>query len=170
MFPATVPFPSTPFSSTSEQIVVRLDGRGARLYFPGETISGSYFLNEARESSIDAVEISIVWQTEGKGNEDCGVHAFWRLSSQEGDWIDPLQPGRFSAVLPPSPLSYEGNLIKIRWRVRVRAFLANGKQLVDEASFRLGDLPDMRTWSMGGGALNDASGEREDAALLRNAE
>lgn len=170
MFPATVAFPSTRSASPSEQIVVRLDGRGARLYFPGETISGSYYLDEARESTIDAVEISVVWQTEGKGNEDCGVHAFWRLSSQEGDWIDPLQPGRFSAVLPPSPLSYEGNLIKIRWRVRVRAFLANGKQLVDEASFRLGNLPDMRTLSLGGAASNAESVEREENFPLRNAE
>lgn len=169
MFSATVPFPSTRQTSTSEQIVVRLDGRGARLYFPGETISGSYYLNEARESTIDAVEISIVWQTEGKGNEDCGVHAFWRLSSQEGDWIDPLQPGRFSAVLPPSPLSYEGNLIKIRWSARVRAFLANGKQLVDEASFRLGNLPDMRTLSLGG-VSNDVSDGLKEAPLWRNAE
>ena len=170
MFPATIAFPSTKQTSASEQIVVRLDGRGARLYFPGETISGSYCLNEARESTIDAVEISVVWQTEGKGNEDCGVHAFWRLSSQEGDWIDPLQPGRFSAVLPPSPLSYEGNLIKIRWSVRVRAFLANGKQLVDEAGFRLGNLPDMRTLSLGSAASNDALGEREESTLLRNVE
>lgn len=170
MFPATVAFPPTRQASTSEQIVVRLDGRGARLYFPGETISGSYYLSEARGSTVDAVEISVVWQTEGKGNEDCGVHAFWRLSSQEGDWIDPLQPGRFSAVLPPSPLSYEGNLIKIRWRVRVRAFLANGKQLVDEASFRLGNLPDMRTLSLGGGASNDGSGDRDENSCLRNAE
>lgn len=157
MFPATVTFPQIRRSSASEQIVVRLDGRGARLYFPGETISGSYFLNEAREATIDAVEISILWQTEGKGNEDVGTHAFWRLSSQEGDWIDPLQPGRFSAVLPPSPLSYEGNLIKIRWRVRVRAFLANGKQLVDEAPFRLGNLPDMRTLSRCSGASSDST-------------
>ncbi|MBR4833205.1 MAG: hypothetical protein IKU86_02575 [Thermoguttaceae bacterium] len=159
MFPATVAFPQIRRATASEQIVVRLDGRGARLYFPGETISGSYYLNEAREATIDAVEISILWQTEGKGNEDVGTHAFWRLSSQEGDWIDPLQPGRFSAVLPPSPLSYEGNLIKIRWRVRVRAFLSNGKQLVDEAPFRLGNLPDMRTLSLNSGALGDAASD-----------
>ena len=170
MFPATVAFPSPRQTPPAEQIDVRLDGRGARLYFPGETISGSYFLNDARGTTIDAVEISIVWQTEGKGNEDCGVHAFWRLSSQEGDWIDPLQPGRFSAVLPPSPLSYEGNLIKIRWRVRVRAFLANGKQLVDEIGFRLGNLPDMRTLSLGGAASNGDNVERGETVPLRTAE
>ncbi|MBQ6828427.1 MAG: hypothetical protein IJO46_10480, partial [Thermoguttaceae bacterium] len=70
--------------------------------------------------------------------------------------------------------SYEGNLIKIRWRVRVRAFLANGKQLVDEIGFRLGNLPDMRTLSLGGGASNEAASgandEQVEARLLRNVE
>lgn len=128
-----------------EPIVVQLDGRGSRLYFPGETLSGRYYLNEICEAPISAVEISVLWQTDGKGSEDVGAHAFWRLSSQNGDWIDPTQPGRFQVVLPKSPLTYDGNLIKIRWSVRVRVFLSNGRQYVDETPFRLGNLPDMRT-------------------------
>jgi len=131
--------------TTDEQIVVRLDGRGNRLYFPGETLAGSYSLNEIRNFEIDALEVSVLWRTEGKGSEDVGVHAFWRRSALDGDWIDPLQPGRFSVVLPKSPLTYDGNLIKICWQVRVRVFLTGGKQIVEEARFRLGNLPDMRT-------------------------
>lgn len=131
-------------ATSEEQIAIWLNGRGTRLYNPGETMSGCYSLRDVRRSSVEAVEISILWRTEGKGNEDVGVHAFWRLSVQEGNWIDPLCPNRFSTTLPKSPLSYEGNLIKIRWYARVRAFLANGEQLVDEIPFRLGDLPDAR--------------------------
>ncbi len=137
----------SPYSGakSKDQIFIRLDGRGSRIYFPGETLAGSYYLNEIRRDSIDTLEFSVLWRTEGKGNEDVGVHAFWRLSSQNGDWIDPLQPGRFSVVLPQSPLSYNGVIIKIRWSVRLRVFLENGSQLLEETPFYLGDLPDMRT-------------------------
>lgn len=127
-----------------EQICLRLDGRGSRLYYPGETLAGSYSIRDVRRSTVESIETSIMWETEGKGNEDFGVHYFMKLSAANGDWIDPLEPTRFSAKLPRSPLSYEGNLIKLRWYVRVRAFLANGEQLVEEAPFRLGDQPDLR--------------------------
>ena len=144
MFPENV---RSPYSGAkpSDQILIRLDGRGSRIYYPGETLAGSYYLNEIRRDSIDTLEFSVLWRTEGKGNEDVGVHAFWRLSSQNGDWIDPLQPGRFSVVLPQSPLSYNGVIVKIRWSVRLRVFLENGSQLLEETPFYLGDLPDMRT-------------------------
>lgn len=132
------------FSSEPEQAAIWLDGRGARLYFPGETLAGSYSIAGIRHSSVGSVEVSVMWETEGKGNEDFGVHYFLKLSCADGDWIDPLSPGRFSTILPRSPMSYEGNLIKLRWYARVRVFLANGEELVDEVPFRLGEQPDMR--------------------------
>ncbi|MBQ9873234.1 MAG: hypothetical protein IJM30_02120 [Thermoguttaceae bacterium] len=144
MYAETVAIPFGSALQSSDRVAIWLGGRGSRSYSPGETLSGFYSLADVRESTVESVEISVLWRTEGKGNEDVGVRAFWRLSNQDGDWIDPLRPGRFSAKLPNSPLSYEGGLIKIRWLARVRAFLANGEQLVDEAPFRLGDLPDMR--------------------------
>ncbi|MDD3590199.1 MAG: hypothetical protein PHO46_07995 [Thermoguttaceae bacterium] len=139
---STAPLPGS--SPQTEQATIWLEGRGARLYDPGETLSGFYSLSEIRRAAVDSVEISVLWRTEGKGNEDVGVHAFWKLSVQAGDWIDPLRPCRFSTKLPKSPLSYEGNLIKICWYARIRAFLSTGEQVVDETPFRLGDLPDMR--------------------------
>ena len=140
-----LPTDSVRNGSSSERILVRLDGRGAKLYSPGETLAGSYSFNEIRRFTIETVEISVLWRTEGVGDEDVGVHAFWRLSSRAGDWIDPMTPGRFSVVLPQSPLSYDGPLVKIRWCARVRVFLSNNAQLVEEAPFRLGALPDART-------------------------
>ena len=135
---------TTATSGASEQVIVRLDGRGIRLYYPGETLAGSYYLDEIRRP-IEAVEISTIWRTEGKGNEDVGVHAFWRLSNSGEQWIELLLPGRFSIVLPESPLSYYGSLVRICWCVRVRVFLENNEQVVGEAPFRLGALPDVRT-------------------------
>ena len=51
---------------------------------------------------------------------------------------------RVSTVLPASPLSYSGVIVKIRWCVRVRAFLRRGKEVLGERSFQLGDVPSVR--------------------------
>ncbi len=126
-------------------LTIILDGRGARQYFPGETLAGGYVFESVGSDEIEAVEISVLWFTEGKGNEDFGVHAFWRYAIAQGDWIDPRRSGRFSTTLPKSPLSYPGILIKVQWCVRIRAFLSNQRQIVEELPFRLGTVPDART-------------------------
>lgn len=130
----------------SPQIPFRFDGRGNRLYFPGETLAGSYFLNDFEDETIEAVEASVLWHTEGKGNEDFGIFAFQRKSVAQGDWIDPRTPGRIGATLPNSPLSYEGELVKIFWAVRIRVFLADGREAMDEHPFRLGNIANIRTF------------------------
>ncbi|MDR1480791.1 MAG: hypothetical protein LBJ00_17840 [Planctomycetaceae bacterium] len=127
------------------EITISLDGRGSRIYNVGDTLAGSYWFDAVGGDEIQAVEVSVIWHTDGKGNEDLGVHAFWRFSIENGDWIDPRQPGRFSTILPRSPLSYSGILIKISWLVRVRLFLANGRETVEEIIFHLGNIPDVRT-------------------------
>ncbi|MDR2760989.1 MAG: hypothetical protein LBB88_00120 [Planctomycetaceae bacterium] len=134
-----------PFIPLQPEITISLDGRGSRLYNVGDTLAGSYWFDYVGGDEIHAVEVSIIWHTEGKGNEDLGVHAFWRFSIESGDWIDPRRPGRFSTILPRSPLSYSGILIKISWLVRVRLFLSDGRETVEEITFHLGSLPDVRT-------------------------
>jgi hypothetical protein len=118
---------------------IRLDGNG-RIYRPGETLSGEYRLEGIASQDIRAVEVSVLWHTEGKGDEDLAVHDFRRLSVENGDQIDPRRPGRFSTVLPNSPLSYRGVLVKIRWCVRVRVFLTRGREVLGEVPFRLGEV------------------------------
>ncbi len=130
---------------TESPIYIKLDGRGNRLYYPGETLAGSYYLEEIRTDLLKSIEISILWYTEGKGNEDIGIHAFWRRSNTENDWIDPCHPGRFSTVLPNSPLSYDGIFVKINWCVRIRAFLLDKRQFLEDFPFRLGDIVNVRT-------------------------
>ncbi len=124
---------------------IQLDGRGLRQYYPGETLAGSYRFESIGSDEIEAVEISVLWFTEGKGTEDFGVHAFWRYATATGDWIDPRRPGRFSTMLPKSPLTYPGMLIKVQWCIRVRVFLTDERQIFEEMPFRLGNVPDVRT-------------------------
>ncbi len=69
------------------------------------------------------------------------VHFFERVEKEGDGMVDFARPRRFDTVLPNSPLSYEGVIVKIHWCVRTRAFLARGKQLVEKRPFRLGNIP-----------------------------
>lgn len=129
----------------STPITLQLDGRGSRQYYPGETLAGSYRFDSLRSDDIAAIEVSVLWYTEGKGTEDTGVHAFWRYSTHDGDWIDPRRPGRFATVLPQTPLSYTGAIVQICWCVRVRIVLEKGDDFCDQLPFRLGRIPDVRS-------------------------
>jgi hypothetical protein len=121
-------------------VTIRLDANG-RVYRPGETLSGEYRVDAVRLGEIRALEVSVLWYTEGKGDEDLAVHDFRRLPAEEDQESDLGQPGRFSTVLPNSPLSYDGQIVKIRWCVRVRVFLTRGKEVVGEKAFQLGYVP-----------------------------
>lgn len=123
---------------------VRFDGNG-RAYRPGETLSGEYRIESVPAEEIKAVEVSVLWYTEGKGDEDLAVHDFWRSSAEGIEGLDLRRPGRFSTVLPRSPLTYRGVLVKIRWCVRVRVFLTRGREVMGELAFRLGEVPAVRS-------------------------
>lgn len=122
------------------QVTIRLDGNGRR-YRPGETLSGEYRLESITTAEVRAVEVSVLWYTEGKGDEDLAVHDFQRRSADDGDWIDARKPGRFDTALPNTPLSYDGVIVKLIWCVRVRVFLARGKDVLGELPFQLGNVP-----------------------------
>ena len=126
-------------------ILIELDGDGG-LQWPGSILSGRYRLAVSHPDEVRAVELSILWYTIGQGEEDMAVHYFQRRQMDEV--IRPGEPPldlcageRFETRLPNSPLSYDGVVVKVRWCVRVRAFLARGKDLVAEREFRLGDVP-----------------------------
>jgi hypothetical protein len=121
-------------------ILIRLDAAG-RDYRPGESLSGEYRIDSLEGDPLRAIEVSVLWYTEGKGEQDLAVHEFWRRDTESGDWIDPRRPERFSTILPRSPLSYDGQIVQVRWCVRVRAFLKQGRELFAQKTFRLGNIP-----------------------------
>jgi hypothetical protein len=121
------------------RLTIRLDAEG-RTLAPGSILRGQYWLEGVAPEEVKAVELSVLWYTEGKGEEDLAVHFFRRdslahLRQMAGRWI-----GAFATQLPRSPLSYQGLIVKIVWAVRVRLFLVGGKQVVEELRFRLGSV------------------------------
>ena len=107
---------------TLSRVVLGLDDR-SRQYEPGDVLAGQFSLDGVTPSDVDALELSVLWYTEGKGDEDMSVHFFRRTELADGEWDDFRQPRRFSTILPNSPLSYHGLILRIRWCVRVRVFL-----------------------------------------------
>jgi hypothetical protein len=123
---------------TDPGVRLELDG-DRRAYRPGEVLSGSFRLESVAGREVAGVEVSVLWHTEGKGEEDRGVHHLEALNA-EACRSEPEAPWRFAVRLPRSPLSYDGLLVKVRWCVRVRAVVAGWADRVAEVPFRLGDV------------------------------
>ena len=121
------------------RIIIEFDEQWS-VYQSGETICGEFKLESFNPQNIKAVEVSVLWYTEGKGDEDLDVHEFRRIAADEMNWNQFRRSNRFETVLPNSPLSYDGMILKIRWCVRVRVFPKRGREIVGEAPFVLGDV------------------------------
>ena len=112
-------------------------------YQSGERLSGRYMVDATQSWSMRAVELSVLWYTSGKGDEDMAVHHFERHVSEAGRPLDLRVPRLFSTVLPASPLSYDGEIVKVCWCVRLRLFLTQGQEALAEVPFRLGNVPEV---------------------------
>jgi hypothetical protein len=106
-------------------------------FAPGDTLECEYSIVQAEEP-IQTVETSVLWFTEGKGDEDLGVHFFDRRRRQQVRDGDLQALYRFKTVLPHSPLSYTGRLVTIRWCIRVSVFLSRGRVQRYDTPFQLG--------------------------------
>ncbi len=107
---------------------------------PRETLEFEYCLKRVTAEMVDRLEVSVMWCTEGKGSEDLGVHFFESVTREQLATQPPSQPRRVGTVLPAYPLSYEGRIMKIRWCVRLRLYLSDGREITAEQPFYLGHL------------------------------
>jgi hypothetical protein len=112
-----------------------------RQFAAGDELVCEYQIDAVEPADIQAVEASVLWYTEGKGEEDMGVHFFERRlpgDAEDGD-LRPMR--RLRTKLPNSPLSYRGAILSIIWCVRLRLFLRRGREYVAEVPFTLGSVP-----------------------------
>jgi hypothetical protein len=106
---------------------------------PADTLICDYQIDAIPKEELQAVEVSVMWYTEGKSDVDMDVHYFERRVPVDAEGQDLRTWRRFETVMPNSPLSYDGQLFQVRWCVRVRAFLKQGRQFSSELPFQLGD-------------------------------
>lgn len=111
--------------------------RGARRYAPGETVTGGYRLGNWRNEGLVAVEFSVLWYTAGQGEEDFFVCHFERRREPTVPALADEAPHVFAADLPASPLSYDGQIVKVCWAARLRGFFRGARQRVVETPFWL---------------------------------
>lgn len=109
------------------------------VFRPGDVLECECTITAREPIELQAVETSVIWRTEGKGEEDLGVHFFDRRDQADVRAGDLGTLYRFKTQLPKSPLSYDGKLIKIIWAIRVCVFFDRGKELRFDQPFRLGD-------------------------------
>jgi len=107
------------------------------LFHPGETLDCDFQIDAVSPADTQAVEVSVNWYTEGKGEEDIGMHYFERFTPSDAIDGDLRQLHRFQTTLPNSPLTYNGAIVKIRWRVRVRLYWGRGKETWVDRVFQL---------------------------------
>lgn len=129
-------------------------------HLPGDTLRCDYQIDAVGEDDVQAIEISVLWYTEGKGDGDMGVHYFERHLANDEMAGDLRQLRRLAATLPNSPLSYQGKLIEIRWCVRLRVFLKRGRSVTLDHPFWLGPPPKNAPESS-----NEKSGVDADSAV-----
>jgi hypothetical protein len=106
----------------------------------GEELEFEYCLKRVSTEQIDRLEVSVLWYTEGKGSEDIGVHYFESIPCQDLGALTLGESQRVATRLPNCPLSYEGRLLRIRWCIRLRLYLRDGREISAEQPFYLGHL------------------------------
>lgn len=111
------------------------------VFRPGEVLRCEYQIDAVPPSKIRAVEASVLWYTEGKGDEDLFVHHFQRFTPSDVVDGDLRHMHVLETTLPRSPLSYDGQIVKICWCARVRLFWGRGKECLAERPFRLAPIP-----------------------------
>jgi hypothetical protein len=112
-----------------------------RNFAAGDELVCEYQIDAVEAADIQAVEASVLWYTEGKGEEDMGVHFFERRLPADADDGDLRPMRRLRTKLPNSPLSYRGAIVSVVWCVRLRLFLRRGREYVVEEPFTLGSVP-----------------------------
>lgn len=112
-----------------------------RQFAAGDELVCEYQVDAVAPDEIQAVEASVLWHTEGKGEEDMGVHFFERRLPADAEENDLRPLRRLRTRLPSSPLTYSGAILSIQWCVRLRVFLRRGRDLVVEQPFTLGSVP-----------------------------
>ncbi len=110
-------------------------------YDPGDLLECGYQVVGVSPGDVQSVEASVLWYSEGKGDEDMAVHFFERRIPSLENQADVGARHRFTTRLPNSPLSYDGQIVKIHWCVRVRVFFRRGKDCCREHPFRLKQPP-----------------------------
>ena len=92
---------------------IRVDA-GATSFAPGDALRGT--LQWMGDRVPEAVELRLLWYTEGRGDQDVGVARTLRIEAPAAVGSSP-----FELEAPSGPYSCSGQLISIRWALEAVA-------------------------------------------------
>ena len=118
----------------TESITIELD---RDVYEAGEFMTGRYWLDSPCASSELHADIQVSWQSMGKGETDRGVQHRELRTVPDGEITDSAG-GEFSILLPASPLTYNGVLIKVAWCIEIRILAGRNLRCETTIPFQLG--------------------------------
>ncbi|WP_425398430.1 hypothetical protein [Aeoliella sp.] len=113
-------------------------------FAPGDVLKGSFVVHVEHAEEVKSAELSVLWYTAGKGEEDFGVHYFKRYTTEGPDGVELARRREFRTLLPEQPLSYDGLIVKVCWCARLRLFMSRGRQQVLEVPLKLGEVAPAR--------------------------
>ena len=109
-------------------------------YAPRAQLAGAFVIAGGPPADTKSIEFSVLWRTSGKGTEDIGVVHYEAWKPDDGTLAALPNPNTFAVTLPPTPWSYDGQLIKIHWLVRLRLrweALGRTREVVEDVEFTL---------------------------------
>ena len=137
------------------------------VYRAGGRLQATWQISRVPVEQIQGVEISVMWHTEGKGDEDLHVHHFHRIGESQLRRTGLADQQAIQCQLPVTPLSYHGRLIRLQWCIRLRIFMVSGKEIVAEQPFYLVAGP--RNQAIVASVASDNPVEADDDAVYEDA-
>jgi hypothetical protein len=110
-----------------------------RLCEPGQTLRGMVRWEWDDRRAERNVKVRLLWYTEGKGTEDCGVVGEHAVDASANSGQD-----RFTFALPPFPWTYAGHLLSVVWAVE--ALVEPGDDVCRETLVCAPGRETMRPW------------------------
>ena len=95
----------------------------SKVFAPGSTVDGELLWTLDRPP--EEITLTLGWWTEGRGTRDSRIEATHNVRTMETAGKE-----SFSLVLPPSPYSFAGTLIVLKWALEAR--VRKGKATVVE--------------------------------------
>lgn len=112
---------------------------GIGIFNPGDRVSGAVEIQPHERIKVRKVEVSLRWETQGKGNmnfQDIGK------TVEDVDEILPENPLviPFDWRMPSEPWSYHGHFITIVWKIKVKVDIPWARDMNDEQTLILEPL------------------------------
>jgi hypothetical protein len=104
-------------------LFLKIDGEQARFH-PGDKLCGT--ADWRLEKAVRAIEVRLIWFTQGKGTQDMQIVDRRR-------WETPALDAKeeFEFALPEAPHSFSGKLITLSWAVELVVEKANESRRVE---------------------------------------